>query len=472
MNKYKKLFGNTLIFGIGSMGTKILGFILVALYTRVMTKSEYSTADLIYNTINMLVPLVTFSMADAVVRFGMDKGYDNRRVFTAANLCVLVGMAVFALFTPLVASNDTIGKYSFLLYVCCYFSCFRQIASQFVRARGLVKLFAVDGIITTLIQVICNLIFLLGFKLGVTGYVLSIILSDACSLVFLTFMASLNKFLDKRFINAKVLAEMLVFAVPLIPTYLLWWVTSASDRWFVIGMVGSEDNGVYSAAYKIPTLLMLVTTIFYQAWQMSAIEERDSRDLGRFYQGVFGAYSSLIYIGAAGLTLFVKPFTAILVADEFMDAYLYTPILIIAMVFQCFCQFLSSVYTTKKKSVNSCLTALVAAAVNVILNLVLIPKYQVYGAAIATAAAYFACFAVRLFDARKFVPFRVDYLRFFVNTVIIVYMNVLVIKQPKLSLLQLIVLFIVILAYNFKAVLKTLAKLLRKKNTTKMVGKA
>ncbi|MGN0643031.1 MAG: lipopolysaccharide biosynthesis protein [Huintestinicola sp.] len=471
MNKYKKLFGNTLIFGIGSFGTKLLGFILVALYTRVMTEAEYSTADLIYNTVNVLVPLVTFSMADAVVRFGMDKDYDDRRVYTAANACVLVGMTVFMLFTPLVAKNGKIGDYSFLLYIYCYFSCFRQMASQFVRARGMVKLFAVDGIISTLVQVICNLLFLLAFKMGVTGYVLSIICADVFSLLFLTVMAQLNKFVDKRFIDKRVIFDMLVFSIPLIPTYLLWWVTSASDRWFVVSMVGDTENGIYSVAYKLPTLLMLVTTMFYQAWQMSAIEEKDSRYLGKFYEDVFGAYSSLLYIAAAGLILFVKPFTYILTGDgdnsRFYEAYLFTPILITAMIFQCFCQFLSSVYSTRKKSVNSCLTALVAAAVNIVLNLLLIPKYGVYGAAIATAASYFACFAVRIFDTRKFIFFKVDYFRFVVNTILIVYMSVLVAKQPALYVLQLIVLFVVVLVYNFGAVLKTLRKILSKQNTTK-----
>lgn len=139
MNKYKKLFGNTLVFAVGSFGTKLLGFLLVALYTRVMSEGEYSTVDLIYQTVNILVPLVTFSMSDAVIRFGMDNEYDHRKVYTCANLCVLFGMTVFMLFTPLVSKINTIGDYSFLLYIYCYFSCFRQIASQYVRARGVCK---------------------------------------------------------------------------------------------------------------------------------------------------------------------------------------------------------------------------------------------------------------------------------------------------------------------------------------------
>ena len=456
--------GNTLIFGIGSFGAKFLGFFMTMLYTRCMTEAEYSTADLLYNTVNVLVPLVTFSMADAVIRFGMDKDYDPRRVFTCANVSVLLGMTIFMLFTPLIGKNETIGSYTFLLYIYCYFSCFRQMASQFVRARGYVKLFAADGILTVLVQVISNLILIWGLKLGVTGYVVSFVVSDVSSLLFLTAVAGLHKYVDAFYIDKKVIGEMLKFSAPLIPTYLLWWVTSASDRWFVINMVGDTENGIYSIAYKLPTLLMLVTTMFYQAWQMSSIEERNSRGLGKFYETVFGAYSSLLYIAAAGLIMLCKPLTLILTGtaegSRFQEAYVFTPILIISMIFQCFCQFLSSVYTTKKRSVNSCATAFVAAAVNIILNFLLIPQYGVWGAAIATAASYFACFAVRLFDARKFIFFKVDYFRFLVNTVIIVFMCVITAKQPSVYWVGLILGFTVCLVYNFDAIIKTLRKIL------------
>ena len=464
MNKYKKLMGNTLIFGIGSFGAKFLGFFMTMLYTRCMTEAEYSTADLLYNTVNVLVPLVTFSMADAVIRFGMDKDYDPRKVFTGANISVLLGMTIFMLFTPLIGKNETIGAYTFLLYIYCYFSCFRQMASQFVRARGYVKLFAADGILTVLVQVISNLVLIWGFKLGVTGYVISFVISDVSSLFFLTAVAGLHKYVDAFYIDKKVIGEMLRFSAPLIPTYLLWWVTSASDRWFVINMVGDTENGIYSIAYKLPTLLMLVTTMFYQAWQMSSIEERNSRGLGKFYETVFGAYSSLLYIAAAGLIMLCKPLTLILTGtaegSRFQEAYVFTPILIISMIFQCFCQFLSSVYTTKKRSVNSCATAFVAAAVNIILNFLLIPQYGVWGAAIATAASYFACFAVRLFDARKFIFFQVDYFRFLVNTVIILFMCVITAKQPSVYWVGLILGFVVCLVYNFDAIIKTLRKIL------------
>ena len=182
MNKYQKLASNTVIFAIGSFGAKFLSFILMRLYTGCMSTEGYSDADLLYQTVNVLYPILTFSMADAVVRFGMDKGYNQKQVYTVAVTSTLIALAGFSLLTPVFNLIDMYKDYGFLLYVYCYFSCFRQIASNFVRAKGYVKLFAADGILSTLVIVICNVIFLVALDMGVTGYVLSIIISDAPSL--------------------------------------------------------------------------------------------------------------------------------------------------------------------------------------------------------------------------------------------------------------------------------------------------
>ena len=138
--KYKKLLGNTMIFGVGQFLTKIIGFLLVIIYTHFMSEKELSTSQLVYQTVNLLVPLVTFSMRDAVIRFGMDKGFDNKKVYTNACAALFLGMAVLAVASPLIKLNDKIGQFTLLLYIYCYFSCFRDITSTFTRSRGMVKL--------------------------------------------------------------------------------------------------------------------------------------------------------------------------------------------------------------------------------------------------------------------------------------------------------------------------------------------
>lgn len=461
MNKYQKLAGNTLIFAIGSFGMKFLSFILVRLYTAFMSKAEYGTAELLVQTVNMLYPIVTLSMADAVIRFGMDKGYDKRQVYTSAVVSCVIGLGALALISPVFNLLDIFFKgYGFLLYVCCYFSCFRQIASNYVRSQGYVRLFAADGIFSTLVIVICNVIFLVVLDMGVAGYMLSIIISDALSFAGLTAIAGLNRCLDITYFSKRLFKDMLKYSAPLIPTYVMWWITSASDRLFVIPLCGDDANGIYSAAYKIPSLLMMLTTLFYQAWQMSAIENRGDAGLTKFYTKIYSAYSSVLMIGAAGIIMLVKPLTWLLVDKEYLSAYLYTPVLVIAMVFQCLCQFTSSVYNVKKKSMNSMITSIIAAVTNIILNFLLIPQLGVYGAALATAAAYFICFVIRILDVRNFIPFKAYHVRTAINTAAICGMAFIAVTEPKLTYLWLALLFVLVTLLNFGAVMSTVKKVL------------
>lgn len=473
MNKYKKLMSNTLIFGIGQIGSKIISFLLAALYARIMVTDEYSDVDVLYNSVNILLPIVTLGMSDAIIRFGMDNNYDSRKVYTTVNFSVLLGMTVYMLLTPLVNNIAAIGEYSFLLFVYCYFSCFRQMASQFVRAKGYVKLFIADGMFSIFMQLIFNLIFMLGLHWGVKGYVLSIILSDALSICGLTLLASLDKCLDTRFFDKQLWKEMLRFSVPMIPAYLLWWITAASDRFFIIAMIGKDANGIYSFGNRLPGLIMLVTTMFYNAWQMSSVEERDSRTIGKFYENVFSAYSSLMFTAAAGLIMIARPLIAILTGgaeNKFYISYEFTPILVFAVLFQCLCQFLSTVYTTKKKTLNSCMTALVAASVNLLLNAVLIPEHGYWGAAIATAASYIACFAVRIFDSRRYIFFKVEYLGLLVNMIILFFMCLISAKQPPVYGIWLVLCFALTAVFNMKALLKTLRRILNKGKMTSPKG--
>ena len=207
--------------------------------------------------------------------------------------------------------------------------------------------------------------------------------------------------------------------------------------------------------------------MFYQAWQMSAISENEDKQVSGFYAQVFSAYSSIMFIGSAGVTLFGKLILTLLTmfsenAEGYMEAFHYSPILIASVLFQCFCQFLSTIYSARKKTLNSFWTSFADAALNIALNFLLIPKYGIYGAAAATLASYFVCFVIRMFDARRYIHFKFIVVRFVINTIILSAIMVIASAEPKLCYLWLSLLFILITLLNFKAILRTLKKILEK----------
>ena len=222
MNKYKKLASNTLIFAIGSFGSKILLLLLTRLYTGNLNPGDNSTKELLELTANFLYPVITFCIADAIIRYGIDRNFDNRRVFTSACMVELAGIGLLILLSPFLTLLPYTEGYVVLLMIYCVTSGFRQVASQFVVARGLVRLYTIDGIITTLTLFIFNVIFIAGLHLGVTGFLLSVLLSDFLSGIFLWVTAGLHRFFNLRYLDKKIMRMMLRFSIPLIPSALLW----------------------------------------------------------------------------------------------------------------------------------------------------------------------------------------------------------------------------------------------------------
>ena len=183
---YKRLFLNTLTFAIGSFGSKLLVLILVPLYTSSLTPGEYGTVDLITQTANLLIPIFTLTVSEAALRFGLDARElsSRREVYTLCLRILTVGLFALLLVMPAISMLGYLEGYAPLLYIYVWTSSLRQLNMTFVRAVEKVRLFALDGVLCTLTMLLLNILLLPGLKLGILGYLLAIILSDALSSVF------------------------------------------------------------------------------------------------------------------------------------------------------------------------------------------------------------------------------------------------------------------------------------------------
>ncbi len=459
-NPYSTLMSNTLIFSIGSFSSKILIFFLLPLYTRTLTTAEYSTVDLVIQMANLLIPFITLSVAEAVIRFGLNSKYKSNYVFTTGLVITFLGILLFSCFMPFILQIEYVQGFEMLFYLYLVVAGVKLVFVEYVRAIKKVKLYAINGLITTVSMIALNLAFLLVFQFGVTGYLTAIILSDLISVVFLFFKAQLYAALSTKYYSANLARQMIKFSTPLIPAAVMWWVTNVSDRFFVEHFLGAEQNGLYTVAYKIPTIVTAVYAMFNQAWNMSAITEHDKAGKQRFYKNVFDSNSSFLYILAGGLILFIVPITNILVSADFSEAYLYSPILIVSTVFTCFSSFLGSIYAATKKTINSFVTSFVGAALNIALNFLLIPIMGINGASLATLICYLLVFILRMKDIQKFSKFKYLPGKIIINTFLLICMMLSVILLGSFAYIPLIICFVFIVLLNFPAMRKAARALL------------
>ncbi len=463
MNKYKKLAQNTAIFAIGTFSSKILSFIMVFFYSRAMHTSEFGMLDIIINTASLLLPIAMLGITNSIIRFGLDNDFKKSDVFTTGVVAVGIGFGILLLFCPLIMRIPDLKQYVVILYAHIFMSAMRHICSFFVRAKGQLRLFAVDGVLSTFLTCLFTIIFLIPLKMGIVGYMLAIILADLCSVIFLFWGAHLYEFLDFKTLNTSLTRKMIRFSLPLMPTSLLWWVVNVSDRYFVKYMIDDAANGLYAAAYKVPTVLTLVSAIFLDAWQLSAVSENKSQLRNKFYSNVFKSFEGGVFVVGSVLILFAKFITYILLAPSYYASWQYIPVLILSTVFSCFVVFLGNIYLAQSRNVATLVTTVAGAVINIILNYFLIRAYGTQGAAIATCISYFTVFIARAVDIKiqnrdiSFCEINV-----LINTLLMTTQVVVMLKEPKHWILWQVLFVVVITLINLGSIINIVKRILKK----------
>jgi O-antigen/teichoic acid export membrane protein len=335
-------------------------------------------------------------------------------------MLMIFGSLGFMALSPLLNLLDFFNSY--ILLIICYVlaSNIHSVCAQYICAIGRTKLFAGQGILNTALTVILNIIFLAGFDMGVLGYVLAIVLSDFLTTLFVFFSAGLYKAFVLSKISGKIIKELLRFCLPLVPSTVFWWITGVSDRYLVAAMASAEENGLYAAAYKIPTLLTYVVTIFNDAWKLSAVSESEDKEkCADFYSQIYRYYIAIMFVGGGAIALFSQLFSRILFAESYYSAWIFIPVLSAATVFTALDTFLGSVYFTVKRTSMSLWTSLIGAVVNIALNRLWIPQWGAMGASVATFISYFLVYVIRAATMGRFMKFKMYHGKLMFNTVLV-----------------------------------------------------
>lgn len=419
--KYKRLLKNIMMLLAGNFVARVLSFFMVPFYTSILTTADYGVADLISNIVFLVLPVFTLLMEEAVMRFSLDKGNDSKEVLAISLKLSTVGFFVALCFSPLLLCFESIRPY--YGYVVLYYivTWLYNLLSNYVKGLDRVGLTAMAGVIHTFSYLGLNIYFLAVLKIGVYGYLLAISLSNLVAIIFLACASdALKAIFVRRKKNKRLAKEMIRYSLPMIPNYMLWWVNNASDRFLVTFFCGTAVNGIYAVAYKIPTLLNSMTSIFASAWQISSVDNFGSDESVDFYNKVYSFYSGMLFIGAAGLILVTKGVAYVLYAKDFFEAWTITPILVLAYVFSALAQYLNSIFSASKKTKTLMYSSFAGAMVNIILNIILIPRFAGNGAAIATCIGYMTIWAVNMKNTRNIIKINLNMYKIVVSTCIII----------------------------------------------------
>lgn len=414
--KYKYLATNIVLLTLSSFATKLLSFFLVPFYTNILTTTEYGINDLFYTTIGILVPVLTLNIQDSVMRFAMDKKYEKKTVLSVGmrylvngSLIVLAGLIINYVFEIQILFK-TYGVYFFLIFLSQALS---GLILAYIRGTDRIADLSVSSIINSGVIIGCNILFLVVFKWKLIGYFLANIIGPFFQCAYLMLRAHMIRDTNLLYNDKTVLGEMTAYSRPLIANAIGWWINNAADKYIVIYFLGIAENGIYSVAGKIPSILNVFQTIFAQAWMLSAVKDYDPEDKNGFFAKTYAIYNCLMTVGCSALIVGDKILAKFLYAKEFYVAWKYVPWLTIAILFGALTGYLGGLFSAVKDSKKSARSTLVGSVCNIVLNFCLTPVIGAIGAAIATAFTYFVVWLIRLFHSRKYIRLKINLSRDF-----------------------------------------------------------
>ena len=409
-NRIAFLLGNTLVFALGGLAIKAVSLVLMPLYTTALTAGEYGTAELLNSAIEIVLPLLSAGVVEALYRFSIDDDVPKDELF-ADSLVVLGGGVVCAgaacALGHVLWNMEHAGSFFVLFCSVCVFKATTQLA----RGLGHVRRFVAYGLINALAMVVSTYLLLVRAHLGVEGYLWSFTIGYLVGgLVAFLGSAEYRLLAPFRF-DRDLLRRMLVYSLPLVPNLLSWWLVSVSGRYVVLWGSGLAAAGLFTAASKMPSLINIVASVFQQAWQYSTAREIDSPDRGAFFGSVLRGYS-LATLSTAGLVIALnRPISRVMLQAEFAEGWRYVPLLMLAATFGVMTIFFGTFYQALMNSRMLMVSTMMGAVVNVVLGVALVPFMGPWGAGLAGAVAYMLVLVVRARDLRRRINLPIDRLR-------------------------------------------------------------
>lgn len=412
MERYKYLFKNMGLLTLSSFATKLISFILVPLYTNILSTTEYGIYDFFNTTIGVLLPLITLNIQESVMRFSMEKKTNKKSVISIGIKYFFIGMVVFScglVINYFFEISSVIKDYA----VCFWFMYMSQslsgIVLSYARGADYIADLSLSSVGATIIVITCNILFLVVFKWGLLGYFWANIIGPLVQSLYIMIRTDIfNSLRSVKVLCKKDEKGMLNYCRPMIANSIAWWVNNSSDRYVIIFFCGLAENGIYSVASKIPSILNIFQSIFAQAWALSAVRDFDAKDEMGFFSNTYKAYNCFMVIMCSGIIVLNKILAKFLFAKEFYMAWKYVPWLSIAIVFGALSGYIGGFFSAVKNSKIFAQSSIIGAIVNILLNLIFTPIMGALGAAIATTICYFVTWVVRFYHSKRFIKLNIN----------------------------------------------------------------
>ncbi len=427
MSREKSLAKNTIILAIGTVLPKIAHLITLPIVTGELTKAEYGTYDLIATLVSLFLPIATLQVQTAAFRFLIDCKEDEtgkKRVIT--NVVIFVIMSSLLSLTLLFFALYKLDLMVRVL-ICIYF--FTDILLltfvQVVRGLSNPKLYSLCMSVQPIVNMLLVVVLVYFVKGGLIGALVAMAASTTAALILVLVRGKILCNIDCRLLSKSMLKELIDYSWPMIPNSLSLWMLHFSDRLVLLQFVGIEANAIYGAANKIPSMYSLANSAFTLAWQENASVNLKDEDSAAYYGKMFDNILRIL-AGILAMLIAMTPILfVLLIKGDYDAAYGQMAFLLMAMFFSSISSFLGGIYVAHKRTKNVGGTTIIAAVINLVIDLILVHSLEIYAASISTLVAYMFLALYRMKNIQSFQEIKFNYGSMLRYIAVLVVMSVL-----------------------------------------------
>lgn len=464
MLKEKELVKNIIILSFGTIIPKIFNLITLPLITGILTKAEYGIYDLILTLTTFILPVGTLQIQAAVFRFLINEKSKKKKIKIVTNALFFITISsIVVLFIVFICMKKLIFSLKILVIVYYFLDIYLNILKQIVRGNSENKIYSKSIIIYSVVQLLFFLILVFVFKYGLVGLILSLIVGEVFSIVYIILRMNIFNYFKIKYINKLEIKELLEYSWPLIPNSISSWIVSLSDRIIITFFLGIEKTAIYAVANKLPNLFTMIQFIFNLAWQENASLNIKSEDSTEYYKKIFERYLEFL-TGMMSLLIVLTPYIfKTLIKGNYLEAYNHILLLYLATVFSSLSSYLGGIYIAHKKTKEIGLTTIITALINILFNLLFINNLKIYAASLSTLISYLFLFCYRIFDIQKIQKIKFSYRDIIKNIFFLIIILLLCsIKNYKINIFNFILGIIGFIYFNRLLLKELYLKIIRK----------
>lgn len=421
--KVKTLTLNLATYGMGDVATHLVGFLLLPLFTRYLTKDDYGVWSLLL-TASLIAKIVFRWGVDAsFMRFFYDCEDDRARQRLASTIFFFLVAANGTILLAALVAAPFYSEWIFgvpgqtpalqLMIVSTFIGGFFFLPFHVFRIRNQARRFAVLTFARSSSTLVARVLLVIGLHLGVMGLVWSEI---AITTVFAVVLARWFAPLLRPVFGRDTLREVLRFGLPRVPHGIAQQVVGPTTDAFLMRVLLPGDPvrnlqtiGLYGVGSSLGLALKLFLSAFEYAWAPFYFQTMKEKDAKRTFAAITTYGMAVLTLLAAGLSAVATDLVRLMTAPKFHDAAVVIPWIAIAVTLQGFYLLTSIGMNITKRTEFYPVAAGAAAAANVLANVVLIPRFGILGPAWSNVVSYAVLASVAFVLSQRFYPIRYEY---------------------------------------------------------------